>query len=248
MAGGLGKRMNSDLPKVLHKVSDKPMLVKIIDAALPINPVKILIVVGKYRPIIEDVLNQYITPLVMNTKIEFINQMESLGTGHAIQCCTNYFKNIPNTTILILSGDTPLLTTNTIQDFMTYNQHIRNKIMTTILENPYGNGRIVRDSNNNNKFMKIVEEKDCNEIEKKIEEVNCGIYMFESHILMKYITKLTNNNAQSEYYLTDVVKIIKDNDHPISIYVLPKNKQYELMNVNTHQQLEMINCVIKDRI
>src|SRR3989304_10164889 len=132
MAGGLGKRMKSDIPKVLHKVGEMPMLVKIIKTARELKPDKILVIVGKYKDMIEDTLKQYIDM----KDIEFIIQEESLGTGHAIQCCKFYFEKMGNESLLILSGDTPLLTVETIKDFERGNN---NKIMTTILEKPYGN-------------------------------------------------------------------------------------------------------------
>ena len=232
MAGGLGKRMKSDIPKVLHKVGEMPMLVKIIKTARELKPDKILVIVGKYKDMIEDTLKQYIDM----KDIEFIIQEESLGTGHAIQCCKLYFEKMGNESLLILSGDTPLLTVETIKDFERGNN---NKIMTTILEKPYGNGRIVR--NMYGEFDKIVEERDSNEMECKIGEVNCGIYKFDSKILMENIMKLKNNNVQNEYYLTDIVKIIKDIGHKIDIYILSKDKQHELMNVNTKEQLDYIN-------
>ena len=107
MAGGLGKRMKSDLPKVLHKVMDKPMLVHVIERALEIKPIKIYIVVGKYMPIIKDTLYHY----DMLDYVEFINQPEALGTGHAIQCCRPYLYQHEYSNTLILSGDVPLIKT-----------------------------------------------------------------------------------------------------------------------------------------
>lgn len=255
MAGGLGKRMQSTLPKVLHKVHGIPMLVRIINQAKLLLPNKILIVVGKYKPIIEKTLNEYLLPIDFE-KIEYIYQSESLGTGHAIQCCKSYIDHYYQTSnngnqILILSGDTPMITYETMKNLLSFidenidkknNKKCSNKIMTTILENPYANGRIIRDKNSN-EFIKIVEEKDCTEEEKKNQEVNCGIYVFDGKLLMENIMKLNNNNAQHEYYLTDIIKILKNNGNQIDIYQLPKDKQYELTNVNTKEQLEKINLL-----
>ena len=233
MAGGLGKRMKSDLPKVLHKVNGIPMLVRVIKEARQLDPNHIFIVVGKYKPIIISVLEKYIKL----DDIQFINQEQSLGTGHAIQCCVSELEKLNDNPILILSGDTPLITSKTIKKIVEYQGD--NKIMTSILTEPYGNGRIIR--NINDEFEKIIEEKDCTEEEKKVKEVNCGTYVFKNKVLCKYLSYLDNNNAQNEYYITDLIKILKNNNQTIDIYILPIEKHYELTNVNTKEQLYKIN-------
>ena len=231
MAGGLGKRMNSDLPKVLHKIGDKPMLLRCIQEALLINPFKILILVGKYKDIIESTLKEYID--IEKNKIEFIIQSEALGTGHAIQCCRNELLKYNNYNVIILSGDTPLLTAETIQHIL--KDFVKVKIVTTLLENPHGYGRIIE---KNGFFEKIVEEKDCILEERQIQKVNCGIYVFNSNILCNYLPFLTNKNAQNEYYLTDIVEIVKKNENIfIELYNIPIEKQIEITGVNTIEQL-----------
>jgi bifunctional N-acetylglucosamine-1-phosphate-uridyltransferase/glucosamine-1-phosphate-acetyltransferase GlmU-like protein len=147
MAGGLGKRMNSSIPKVLHKISGKPMLVHVILQAQLLSPQKILIVVGKYKDIIETTLREYIS---LDT-IEFIIQSEALGTGHAIQCCRDTLLQYDNTNVVILSGDTPLLQSTTISDMLIgFNVA---KIVTTRMNIPTGYGRIIE---TNDFFDKIV--------------------------------------------------------------------------------------------
>ena len=239
MAGGLGKRMQSTLPKVLHNVNGVPMLVKIIREVIQLDYKKIFIIVGKYREIIEKTLHIYFNTLDF---IDFINQSEPLGTGHAIISCHDYLSKLSdNATILILSGDVPLIKKETI--LVMIEKYNKIKIMTTSLDNPFGNGRIIR--NADGIFEKIIEEKDCNEEEKKIKEVNCGIYVFENWVLCKYLKYLDNNNTQSEYYLTDIVEIIKKNEKiDIESYHLSREKQYELTNINTKEQLEKINSIL----
>ena len=118
--------------------------------------------------------------------------------------------------------------------------------MTTVIDNPTGCGRIIK---NNNKFVKIVEDKDCSKEEKLIKMVNCGIYMFNSNHLLNNIMKLNNNNSQNEYYLTDVVELIKDNEKiDIGLYELPKEEQYQLVGVNTKKQLEELNSFMKKKL
>lgn len=236
MAGGLGKRMNSDLPKVLHKVGNLPMLYRIIVEARKIIPSKILIVVGKYRQIIELTLKEY-TNL---NDIVFINQSEPLGTGHAIMCCRDYLLTnnlIDNYKILILSGDVPLIQSSTILNMLNCNNV---KIMVVELDNPTGYGRILEIDN---QFQKIVEEKDCLKEQVLITKINCGIYAFDSNLLCKYLPFIKNENVQKEYYLTDIVEIIKNNEAiNIDMYLIPREQQIEIIGVNTKEQLDNLNA------
>lgn len=231
MAGGLGKRMQSSLPKVLHKILDKPMLVHVIEQAKQLKPIKILVVVGKYMPIIEKTLETY---NVLHN-VEFVIQHEALGTGHAIQCCREHLNC--NANILILSGDVPLIKSNTLLEMIHDLEYAR--VMTTILDQPNGYGRIIEV---NGVFEKIVEEKDCNEEERLCKKTNAGIYAFHSDMLYKYLPYLTNNNAQNEYYLTDIVEIIKHNEHvDIELFNIPIERQIELTGINTKKQLDDLN-------
>lgn len=229
MAGGLGKRMNSDLPKVLHKMNGKPLLLNVVQQAMLLNPIKILIVVGKYKNIIETTLHEYISL----DKIEFIIQPEALGTGHAIQCCRDELLKYTDANVAILSGDTPLLKSTTILDIM-HDFH-KVKIVTTIMNNPHGYGRIIEIDG---VFDKIVEEKDCCLEEKLVKKVNCGVYAFESAVLCKYLPLLQNKNAQNEYYLTDIIELIKNGEQiKIDLYNIREDRQIEIMGVNTIEQL-----------
>jgi len=240
MAGGLGKRMNSDLPKVLHQIRGRPMLVHIIEETLLIHPKKIYIIVGKFRNIIQKTVEQYI-PLV--NIIEYIDQPQALGTGHAIQCAKPKLLRHPDSKVLILSGDVPFIKSSTMLQMLNCNKV---KIMTTKMVNPYGYGRIIRDISKNNAFEKIVEEKDCNDSEKKVNEVNCGIYAFESKLLTWNLSFIKNNNSQLEYYLTDIFEIIKTNETDISIETMEIDKanQYQIIGVNTIDQLNELEHMI----
>jgi bifunctional UDP-N-acetylglucosamine pyrophosphorylase/glucosamine-1-phosphate N-acetyltransferase len=232
MAGGLGKRMKSTLPKVLHTIEGKPMLARVISQANKFNPYKILIVVGQYKPIIQETIRKFISL----DNIVFINQEIAMGTGHAIQCCQNYLKSIDNRPVLILSGDTPMIKNTTIEPL--FNNFNKIKLLVTTLENPFGYGRIIEA---NNKFVKIVEEKDCSQEEQLVKKVNCGTYVIMSDLLCSYLPLLDNNNEQKEYYLTDIVEIIKINENiDIDLYELQKDLQGDLVNVNTKEQLEII--------
>lgn len=253
MAGGLGKRMESDLPKVLHKVYGvldskcnsemtgydnylKPMIVHVINTALKLNPQKIFIVVGSYRDIIEQTINQYIEN---NDLIEYIIQEQALGTGHAILCCLSRLESYPDTKTLILSGDVPLISENTIKNLI--NQP--NKFLITKLINPFGCGRVIL---GDDKVIKIIEEKDCNTEEKNIQLVNCGIYQINSDVLLKLIPQINNNNKAGEYYLTDIVELMVEHLIEISYYELSESSQYEIKNVNTKADLESLNNFLLD--
>ena len=238
MAGGLGKRMNIDesniLPKVLHKVKGKPMLLHVIETAISINPIDIYIIVGKYKDVIEKEIGNY----NLSKKIKYVIQEEPLGTGHAIQCCLPILQNI-NSNVIILSGDVPLISKKTLENLININNI---KLMTTILDNPKGYGRIVE---KDNKFVKIVEDKDCDDFEREINKINSGIYSINSELICKYVMNLKNDNKQKEYYLTDIVEIIKENENiDIEMYNVPKEKQFELMGVNTIEQLNQLNNII----
>lgn len=240
MAGGLGKRMKSKLPKILHKVQGVPMVARVITQALKLNPRMILLVVGKYRDIIESTLKYH----NLDKKVIFIMQEPAMGTGHAIQCCreTLFLKGYEHDKVLILSGDTPLITADLMNQMLDF-QDV--KIMTTIREDPTGYGRIkIKD----NKFVKNVEHKDCTEEELKIKIVNSGIYVFRNHLLWKYLSYLKNNNKQNEYYLTDMLEILKINANvDIQMFLLPKEKQWLLTNVNDQEQLKYVNNLMIEK-
>ena len=240
MAGGLGKRMNSETPKVLHKIKDKPMIVSILETALSLNVYKILLVVGRYNSIIKDTISEYIKKEIIDSKINYVIQNEALGTGDAIMCCKNILGKLPMSieSICILSGDVPLISSETINNLLNNTEFC--KILIANLSNPDGYGRIKID---NNRIVKIIEEKDCSLDEKKITLINGGFYSFNIKILLKYIDKLDNNNSQKEYYLTQIFELInKDN---INIYCNVIEDENEIMGVNTKEQLLIIENYIK---
>ena len=232
LAGGLGKRMQSDIPKVLHCLHEKPMLVHVLESALQLTPKMIYIVVGKYEPIIRETLARYMDI----SSICFVKQPEALGTGHALQCARPYLLGQPSDDkVVILSGDVPLLKSKTIQAMMDQNGPVI--LMTSTIETPKGYGRIVCDEMGN--FVKIVEEKDCNDAQRTIRVINAGIYAFGAGLLCKYLPLITNDNAQEEYYLTDIFEIIRQKESlTVAMYHLPVEQNFEIAGVNTKEQLE----------
>lgn len=237
LAGGMGKRMRSSLPKVLHLVKGEAMIVRLLKQVLKMNPNKILIVVGKFKQQIQDEIEKSIT----DSRIVYVMQETPLGSGHAVRCTLEHLDE--NTDNIILNSDVPMLTYETInQIYQHYLTELSEFLITSInLDNPFGNGRIVVDQNDI--FQEIVEEKDCTAKQRKITLVNCGIYIFHSDILKKYVPQIKNNNAQSEYYLTDLVKMHSNDKKLIDLFVLPKDKQIEIYNVNTKEQLEYVESL-----
>ena len=239
MAGGLGKRMQSETPKVLHRIRGLPMIVHLLltikQLQYPIT--KIMIVVGKYRPIIEKTIFKYVDA----DKIQFINQREPLGTGHAIQCCRDeLLLHPPSTNVLILSGDVPLLTPATMEKMLDDLKTVR--ILTTKLDDPRGYGRIIRDEEG--KFHSIVEEKDATDVQRAIQYINGGIYAVNCGLLCRYLPLIQNHNEQREYYLTDIVEIIKKNEGvEVEMMEMDKSGQREMLGVNTPEELEHLNQI-----
>ena len=231
LAGGLGKRMQSNLPKVLHLFKGKPMLVHIIEQSYNLKPSKILIITGKYNDLIQETLRKYFDENLFN-QFTFVIQETPLGTGHAINCCLPYYSE--NETVLILNGDTPKLNQSLLEKFLFSSNE--NLLMTCVLDNPYGYGRII--NNKKNEIQKIVEEKDANIEEKKINIVNSGIYKIKGDHLKKYIPLIKNDNKQQEYYLTDIIEILIKNNTHILNYTILKEENNLILGVNTKEQLE----------
>ena len=200
LAAGKGTRMKSSLVKVLHEIFSKPLLAWVLDALnnLPYKTENIVIV-GHCAQAVEE----YLEKNYQNAKTA--TQKEQLGTGHAVAQALPLLEGYDGK-VIITCGDTPLLTTKTLNEFIQY--HDENKsdltVMTTKFENPFGYGRIIRDKNN--QVEKIVEQKDATEEEKLVDEVNTGVYCLEWSKIKQAFSELKNNNAHGEYYLTDFVK------------------------------------------
>lgn len=241
LAGGLGKRMNSSIPKVLHKVAEIPILVRILYEAKKLNPDNIFVIVGKYKDIIQKEVSNYVD--INKYKIKFLIQDDPLGSGHAVNCGREEFLKIENkdSKTLILCGDTPLIKYDTLNNFI--NTQFDVNVMVTKLDEPSGYGRIIEI---NNTFYQIKEDKDCNLEEKNINKVNCGMYVIKNNLLCNYLPHIKNNNSQKEYYLTDIIEIIKENeDISVNMFEIQKENQDEILGVNTIDQLNAINKKFK---
>ena len=226
LAAGKGTRMKSDMPKVLHKVNGKSMVEHVILIARNLNPEKIIVVVG-YK-------NEMVKKQLENQDLTYVIQHKQNGTAHAVMQCEELLKNYDGHT-LVLSGDVPLIKSKTLKEL--FEIQINNKAHATVLsakvKNPYGYGRIIRNSDKN--FKTIVEEKDANDSQKNITEINGGIYIFNNQTLFENINKVKNNNNQSEYYLPDVLEILTKQNCKVLVYQI--NDENEIKGANTEEQL-----------
>ena len=230
LAAGKGTRMQSSKPKVLHLVGEKPMIQHVIDISKELKSEKIIVVLG-YKS--DEIANQ-----LSNETLQFVYQFEQLGTAHAVLQCNKLMKNY-NGEVLILSGDVPLITVSTISQLLKVHQKTEAwcTLLSTDLPNPTGYGRIIRDKNKN--LSKIIEEKDASDAEKKIREINSGIYVFKTEQLFRLLPLVKNNNKQKEYYLPDVLNlIIKENGN---IAIKKTVNSLEVQGINNLEQLNSIN-------
>lgn len=236
LAAGQGKRIKSDLPKVLHKVCGKEMLKHVIDSIRNSGIEDIDVIIGKGAELVKE--------RTLDKKVSYSLQAEQLGTGHAVKCAEGFLKDKKGV-VAIFAGDTPLIKQSTIERLV--NDHIENKnaatILTSIVEDPTGYGRIVRGENN--QVLKIVEHKDCNEEELKINEMNTAIYCFDTELLVNALGKINNNNNQGEYYLTDVIEILKSEGKRVGAAAC---EYEETIGVNSRVQLAEAEEILKNRI
>ena len=222
LAAGQGTRMNSQTAKVLHKVGNKSLLQHVIDASRPlVNSINVII--GHH--------SESVKKTTSNEEINWVNQKEQLGTGHAVQQAIPHIND--NSICLILYGDVPLIKTETLQILTDKAQSSGFSLLSVMMENPFGYGRIIRDSNNS--ILSIVEQKDASKDELQVREINTGIMAIRGSILKKYLKKLEPNNSQGELYLTDIVeKAVKDN---VNIASFICESVAEVMGINDKNQL-----------
>ena len=228
LAAGKGTRMNSDLPKVLHKLNGKALLDFVLDESELLNPIETILVVGFKK-------EQVISHTENRINLKYATQIEQLGTGHAVLQTEELLKNNKGH-IIILYGDVPNIKASTLRPII--DEHIINNrdltLITAEIDDPSGYGRIIRDKNGN--LLKIVEEKDCDDDERKIKEWNPGIYIFKIPEVFEVLNNIRTNNASKEYYLTDAIGLAQQSNMQIKAIKIANSN--EVIGINTADQLE----------
>lgn len=245
LAAGKGSRMKSNLPKVLQPLAKKPLLSHVLTTSLNLHANKVIVVYGhggdKVKTTIEETFAE--APIV------WVEQKEQLGTGHAVQQALPELE--PGTRTLILYGDVPLVTEQSLSNFMEETAVDGCGVLTVRLEDATGYGRIVRDESYH--VTKIVEEKDATDLQKKIDEVNSGIMLVNSDLLKKWLPQLSNQNAQGEYYLTDIVQMCNGEHVPVNATMVTDpmevegvNDKLQLANLERLYQVSLAKQLMQD--
>jgi len=261
LAAGLGKRMkNPEKPKVMFELNKKPLIQYVVELALKINAERIISIVGHKREQVIEFLTDLLPHLpspseggsgelpegsedVSNAVFDFAVQEPQLGTGHAVMQTEEYLDNFEGE-VLILSGDVPLLRYETLERLIDehYSNNRSTTLLTAIFKDPAGYGRIIRDSSGN--FEKIVEHRDATDEEKKINEINPAIYIVDCKLLFDALKKITPENSQKEYYLTDIFHFIPKE----KIGTVVTEDEIEVTGINSVDQLLEMEKILKERI
>ena len=238
LAAGCGKRMKSELPKVLHKIFDVELLKYVYNAVNNLVDIS-YIIVGHQASVVEDYCKANLN------NIKCLLQFPQKGTGDAVKKAYNELKDFEGN-VIVLCGDAPLIQESTLKEFVEY--HNQNQsivtVMTAKVDNPKGYGRIIRDDNNS--LIKIVEEKDTNEQEKIINEVNGGVYCLDWQKIKYAFNEIDCNNAQNEYYLTDIITWALKNSLKVSGYKIEDETQ--ILGVNSKKDLANVSKILKDKV
>ncbi len=235
LAAGEGTRMKSKLAKILHPLAGTPMIRYVLDTAFELDAQKTIMVVGHQADKVKEEAKDY--------PVEFVLQPKRLGTGDAVRRVKEHLVDFEGN-VMILNGDIPLITRKTLAALVDEHGQCPVTMLTTMLDNPYGYGRIIRDSCGD--VRGIVEEKDATSVQKTVKEICSGIYCFESRLLFESLEEITPNNAQKEYYLTDVIGICRKKGIPIHTHNAAEPS--EVLGINDRIQLADAGRLIRERI
>jgi bifunctional UDP-N-acetylglucosamine pyrophosphorylase/glucosamine-1-phosphate N-acetyltransferase len=233
LAAGRGTRMKSHLPKVLHSLGGRSLVERVLDSVEPLSPSRRLVIVGYQAEEVKTALQ--------SSHVEFVEQTEQLGTGHAIQQLLPYLEGYTGD-LLVLNGDVPLLRTQTLQQLLQTHQENHNgaTILTSHLPNPQGYGRVF--CNSENFVQQIVEEKDCTAAQRQNQRINAGVYCFRWQNLAEVLPHLQSNNAQKEYYLTDAVTQVGQ------VMAVNVEDDQEILGINDRLQLATAYEILQRRV
>lgn len=237
LAAGLGKRMESDLPKVFHSMGGRPMVAHVLDAVRGAGIDEIFVVVGHRGELIREYF--------ANQSLTFVDQTEQRGTGHAVQQTESFLMN-RDVPILVVNGDVPLLRSSTLRGLREKHEESESAatVLSALFPDPTGYGRIVR--NGDGHFEKIVEHRDATDGERLISEINTGTFFFESRTLFPALREIRADNAQQELYLTDVIHILRRQGLRVAAHIAPTWE--EVRGVNTPSELQDAEKFFQDVI
>jgi bifunctional UDP-N-acetylglucosamine pyrophosphorylase/glucosamine-1-phosphate N-acetyltransferase len=227
LAAGKGKRMHSDLPKVLHEIGGRPMIAILMETLAGLRMEKTVVVIGHKGELVKTVLSDY--------HVDFVWQTEQLGTAHAVSMARDILSEFDGTT-LVCNGDVPFMSAATVRDLLDLHERTgaAATCLSAILNDPSGYGRIVRDTDS--RFIRgIVEEKDASEDERAVREINTGTFCFDNRRLFGIIDRIDDDNAQKEFYLTDAVRLLHELGHRVAVKECPDPD--EVRGVNDREQL-----------
>lgn len=236
LAAGKGTRMKSENPKCAFKLLEKPMVEYVTDSLFSAGIDEIVTVIGYKGEVIKDILNN---------RVQYVEQKEQLGTGHAVMQTIPFFDGKKGK-VIIAFGDVPLISKKTLLDMLNFHEKSNSDltILSALVENPFGYGRIIRDKNDN--VIKIVEQKDASKEEQMINEVNASLYILDSELLISSLRRINNNNSQNEYYLTDILEILVNDGKIVKAFTVENN--YEVEGINDRVTLNRVEEALIDRI
>ena len=236
MAAGKGTRMKSNKSKLVQKIYGKELVTRVVDLAEKVGSSEIIAVVGFLREQVQEALGD---------RVKYAYQEELLGTGHAVMQAEKFLQGKKGK-VVILYGDVPIIRLETLENLISKSKSKKEyaTVLTAIYDNPKGYGRIVRDEGGS--IKEIVEEKDADPLQKEIKEINSGIYCFDIEELLLALKQIKPNNAQGEYYLTDVIKIMNEKGLKTGAVIVEDDT--EILGVNDRIQLELLTSVLRKRI
>lgn len=236
MAAGKGARFKSRTPKLLHTVHGRTMIERVLESVEAIAPQRLLVIVGHG--------NNAVRAVIPHPHVTFVTQEPQLGTGHAVQVALQHVSE-KSGTVLVLNGDIPLIRSTLLEELLRQHgqQQAATTLVSTLLENPDGYGRILRDRRK--RLVGIVEERDASASERRIHEINVGLYAFSLPVLKQFIPRLNKQNAQKEYYLTDLVGILRKARKKMSVFCAPD--PMEVLGVNDRVELAHISQILRVR-
>lgn len=239
MAAGKGTRMGGDLPKVLYEVAGKPMVWWVVQACKEAGAKRCVLVIGYKGELVREAM-------AGEAGVEFVEQTEQLGTAHAVQMAEPAFEGRPIGDVFVLAGDGPLIRAQTLSRLVEVHRrtHAAATLATSIIEDPTGYGRIVRDREGH--FAAIVEQKDASDEQRAIKEVNPSYYCFDGQKLFKTIDQIRPNNAQGEYYITDAPGLLKKTGQTVTVVdAVPPE---DVLSINNPDQLAIVDAILRQRL